>query len=298
MDAQSLPYVEVNGARLRYVDRGSGPTLLLIHGLGATHADWDRQIAFFARVFRVIVPDLRGHGDSEGEGPFTVDRLASDLSQLLDQLKVGSFFIIGHSMGGAVAMQLALFKPERVQKLVLADTLPSFRPDSLKKRWRLWFRLWGMRFMGPAALAKRTAMQLFPKPEQEALRELVILRNSRTPKTVYLALLKTLSGWSIADKLSWLTMPVLVLAGEKDYFPATEAQAFAEQLPNGQCRIFEDAHHHLPMEKPDDFNRLTMEFLMPGSQLASGKGDGTLNWLRIDTAAQKQIDVQALLKPK
>ena len=71
-----------------------------------SHADWQKQIDFFARVFRVIAPDLRGHGDSEGGGPFTVDRLATDCSQLLDELKVGSFFLIGHSMGGAVAMQL------------------------------------------------------------------------------------------------------------------------------------------------------------------------------------------------
>lgn len=297
MDTHSLPYADVNGGRLRYVDKGSGPPLLLIHGLGATHGDWVKQIDFFARVFRVIAPDLRGHGDSEGEGPFNVDRLASDLSQLLDQLKFGPFFIVGHSMGGAVAMQLALFKPERVQKLVLADTLPSFRPNSWRKRWLLWMRLGIMRFLGPEALAKRTAKQLFPKPDQEALRELVVLRHGRTPKPVYLALLKTLSSWSVADKLSWLTMPVLVVAGENDYFPPVEAQAFAEMLPNGQCRIFEGAHHHLPLEKPEDFNRITMEFLMPGSQLAAARGDGTLNWLRIDTAAQQKIDVQALLKP-
>lgn len=297
MDATALPYADVNGARLRYVDKGSGPPLLLIHGLGAAHGDWVKQIDFYARVFRVIAPDLRGHGDSEGEGPFNVDRLASDLAQLLDQLKFGPFFVIGHSMGGAVAMQLALFKPERVQKLVLADTLPTFRPDSWRKRWLLWVRLWIMRFLGPEALARRTARQLFPKPDQEALRELIVLRHGRTPKPVYLALLKTLSSWTVADKLSWLTMPVLVVAGERDYFPPAEAQAFAEMLPNGQCRIFEGAHHHLPLEKPEDFNRITMEFLMPGSQLSAARGDGALNWLRIDTAAQQKIDVQALLKP-
>lgn len=296
MDAESLPYADLNGARLRYLDKGNGPPLLLILGLGATHADWQKQIDFFARVFRVIAPDLRGHGDSEGEGPFNVDRLATDLSLLMDILKVGPFFVMGHSMGGAVAMQLALFKPERVRKLVLADTLPSFIPNSFRKRWMGWSRFFIMRFMGPEALAKRTAKKLFPKPNQESLRELVIMQNNRTPKPVYLALLRSLSRWSVVDRLTWLVMPTFVIAGENDYFPPAEAQIFADSLPDGRCRIIEGARHHLPLEKPDDFNRITMDFLMPGSHIASTKGDASLNWLRIDTATQKKIDVQALLK--
>ena len=294
--ADALPYADLNGVRLRYIDKGNGPPLMFIHGLGASHADWQKQIDFFARVFRIIAPDLRGHGESEGGGPFTVDRLATDCAQLLDELKVGSFFLVGHSMGGAVAMQLALFKPERVKKLVLADTLPSFRPNSFKKRLMLWSRLLVMKFLGPAALAKRTAKDMFPKPEQEPLRELMILRNSRTPKAVYLALISGLSRWSVADRLTWLQMPTFVVAGENDYFPPEEAQAFAEQLPDGRCRIIEGARHHLPLEKPEDFNRITMDFLMPGSHIAATKGEAGLNWLRIDTAAQKKIDVQALLK--
>ncbi len=298
MDADSLPYADLNGARLRYLDRGNGPCLLLVHGLGASHTDWQKQFDFFARVFRVIVPDLRGHGDSESEGPYNVDRLATDLAQLMDVLKIGAFFVIGHSMGGAVAMQLALYKPERVMKLVLADTLPSFVPNTLRKRLMLWTRLATMRLLGPEAIAKRMAQQMFPNPEQEALRELLLLRTNRTPKKVYLTLLKSLSKWTVADRLSWLTMPVFVVVGELDYFLPEEAQAFADTLPDGRCRIIEGAHHHLPLEKPEDFNRITMDFLMPGSHIAAAKGEARLNWLRIDTAAQKKIDVQALLKPK
>jgi len=296
MQVDALPYADINNARIRYLDKGSGPPLLLIHGLGASHADWQKQIDFFARVFRVIAPDLRGHGDSEGEGPYNVDRLATDLSQLLDLLKVGSFFVIGHSMGGAVAMQLALFKPERVKKLVLADTLPSFVPNNFRKRTMLWTRLFVMQFMGPDALAQRSAKQLFPQPEQQPLRELMILRNNRTPKSVYLAMLKSLAKWTVVDRLSWLEMPTFVIAGENDYFPAEDAQSFAVSLPDGRCRIVEGARHHLPLEKPDDFNRMTMDFLMPGSHIAATRGETGLNWLRIDTAAQKKIDVQALLK--
>ena len=295
MDSASLPYCDVNEARLRYVERGNGPPLLLVHGLGATHEDWERQIDFFARVFRVIAPDLRGHGATECDGPYTVDRMAADLSQLMEQLKVGPFFVIGHSMGGAVAMQLALFKPERVQKLLLANTLPSFRPDSWRKQTLLFVRTSVMRWKGPAALAAKLAQQAFPEPDQAELRRAVAERHGRMRKSTYLALLAQLSRWSVADKLSWLTIPVLVMASEFDHFDTAEAIAFAETLPDGQCRIVEGAHHQLPLERPDDFNRLAMQFLMPGHDVGH-RGDGRLNWLRMDPSAQKKIDVQALLK--
>ncbi len=299
MDTSPLSSAEINGVHLHYLDRGSGPLLLLIHGMGATHADWQKQVDFFARVFRVIAPDLRGHGDSQGMGPYNVDRFAIDLSLLLDELKVGSFFVMGHSMGGAVAMQLALFKPERVKKLVLADTLPSFVPNTFRKRLLVWQRSLIMRWLGPEVLAVRMARQLFSHPDQEALRQLVIQQHNRTSRTNYLALLKSLSGWSVADRLNWLTMPTFVVAGEHDYFSPTEAQAFADSLPDGRCRIFEGASHHLPLEKPEDFNRVTMAFLMPGSHIVAGKHEAALNWLRIDPAVQQKIDVQALLpKPK
>lgn len=296
MEADGLPYADVNGVRIRYVEKGSGPPLVLLHGLGATHDDWQKQIDFFARVFRVVAPDFRGHGGSEGGGPFTVEQITSDVSQLLDALKIGSLFVVGHSMGGAVAMQLALYKPDRVKKLVLSNTLPSFVPDTFEKRLMLWTRAIMMRFLGPEALAKRMALKMFPHPEQEPLRELLVERQRRTPKAVYLALLRTLSRWSVADRLSWFTMPAFVLAGEQDYFPPDAAQNFADRLPNGICRIVEGGTHHLPLGKPEEFNRLVMDFLMPGSHIAATKGDASLNWLRIDTAAQKKIDLGSLMR--
>lgn len=296
MAADTLPFVELNGARLHYLDKGSGPTLLLIHGLGASHTDWQKQIDFFARVFRVIAPDLRGHGESAAVGPFNVERFALDCSYLLDELKIGTFFLVGHSMGGAVAMQLALFKPDRITKLVLADTLPSFKTDTSRRQLLLWTRLLIMYLLGPEALTRRSAWQMFPKPEQGALRELIIQRSPCTSKSTYLALLKSLSKWSVADRLNWLVMPVFVAAGEHDYFPSEEAQSFADRLPDGHCRIIEGAHHHLPLEIPEDFNRITLQFLMPGSHIGAYKGDAGLNWLRMDPAAQKRIDLEALLK--
>lgn len=285
----------VNGARLAYVDQGQGPPLLLIHGLGASHGDWEAQIAHFSRIFRVIAPDLRGHGDSDDIGPYSVERFATDLLQLVEQLQLGSHAVVGHSLGGAVAMQMAILRPERIVKLVLSNTLPEFRPRTFKQRQMLWYRLLMVRLIGIPALSRRTAAAMFPRPEQAELRAQVALRNGRVPKAVYLSSLRALSGWSVQDKLQWLRMPTLVLASELDYFDPRLAQNFTEALPDGRCRLFQGAHHGLPMEFPEEFNRAVMDFLMPGGAL-SAKAESTLSWLRVDTQAMPKIDVRELLK--
>jgi 3-oxoadipate enol-lactonase len=299
MADSALATVEVNGARLRYLDRGQGPVLLLVHGLGASHADWQPQWEVLADTFRLIAPDLRGHGGSTRSGPFSVERFASDLLQLLEALNINRLNIAGHSMGGAVAMQMALLRPQWVQKLVLANTVPDFRPVTLAQRWMLWSRVLMMRWRGPQALAARSARLMFPLPAQQAVREAIAQRNAANDPAVYIETTRALARWSVADKLDWLTMPTLVLASEHDFFPASMLQSFAERLPDGYFRIFEGAHHHLPLELPDDLSRVVQEFLLPGSkQVERGPRENTLNWLRIDPDAAPPIDLDALLTPK
>src|ERR1700682_3746080 len=102
-------------------DRGSGPPLLLVHGLMVSGEMFDTVVDQFARRHRVIVPDLRGHGRSRNlPPPYTVRQLAADLSRLLDHLGIESTAVLGYSQGGAVAQQLALDHPEQCHRLVLA----------------------------------------------------------------------------------------------------------------------------------------------------------------------------------
>ena len=293
--ARHTRYLVVNGARLAYIEQGTGPALLMIHGLGATKADFDRQVDYFARIFRVIAVDLRGHGESDAQPPYSIERFATDCLGLMEQLCNGNFFLIGHSMGGAVAQQMALYKPERVSRLVLADTLPSFIPNTFNKKLLVIYRQVMMHVLGPKALSKRVAARMFPNKDQQALRDLVAARNGGTRKSVYLAMLGSITKWQVADKAVYFRMPTLVLAGEHDYFNPLEAQVFAESLPDARYRIFDAAHHHLPLERPDEFNRTVMEFLVPGASASTLRGDGTLDWLKVDTLANRQIDVKALL---
>lgn len=255
--------VRVEGARLYYQSAGAGRPLLLLHGLGSSSHDWEYQVPEFSRHFHVIAPDLRGHGASARTGGYAVERFAADTWQLLDQLDCPQVDVLGYSMGGAVAMQMALDRPGGVHRLVLSNTLPSFRTDTLAKRWLLWSRLFLMGWLGPRRLSEVMSRRLYPRPDQAELRARVARRNAGNDRNVYLETVRALTRWSVADRLDRLTVPVLVLAAEHDYFLRHETDAFVAALPDARVAHFPGTRHGLPLELPEAFNRAVLDFLVP-----------------------------------
>jgi 3-oxoadipate enol-lactonase len=259
--------LRVDGARLYYRQAGAGEPLVLLHGLGASSADWECQVPVLSRHFRVIVPDFRGHGASERAGEYRVERFAQDTWRLLDRLEVRAPVLVGHSMGGAVAMQMALDRPGAATRLVLANTLPSFLTDTPGKRAMLWLRLVLMGVLGPRRMSEIMTRRLYPHPHQARLRAKVARRNARHDRNVYLATIRALTRWSVRDRLGELTLPVLVIASEHDYFEGPEVLRFVASLPDGRLREFAGARHGLPLEQPAEFNAAVLEFLRPAPPL-------------------------------
>src|SRR3546814_20575157 len=123
-----MPTVRVDDIELHYVEAGVGAPLLLIHGLGGSHRDWEYQIGEFAQHFRVIAPDLRGFGDSPGgRRLISIPRFARAMLPLLDAPGLARCLLVGHSTGGSIAQQLTLAQPQRVPRLVVAHRLPMIK---------------------------------------------------------------------------------------------------------------------------------------------------------------------------
>lgn len=122
-----MPQLEVDGARLTYDDEGprdgAGAPLVFIHGWTANRHRWDHQLAHFSATRRVIRVDLRGHGESDGSGRRSIAELAGDVLAVLDHLKVERFVPVGHSMGGMIAQTLALGHPDRIERMVLVNSI-------------------------------------------------------------------------------------------------------------------------------------------------------------------------------
>ncbi|HKJ47684.1 MAG TPA: alpha/beta hydrolase, partial [Christiangramia sp.] len=118
-----------NGISLEYLDQGEGEVILLLHGLGSTKADWDLQKESFSKEFRVIAPDIRGHGNSskpEEKEAYGVTKCAEDMKLLLDKLNIAKCMVVGFSMGGAVAFEMAISYSGLISKMVIVNTAPDF----------------------------------------------------------------------------------------------------------------------------------------------------------------------------
>lgn len=259
---ENLARLSVGAVALEYEERGQGDALLLLHGLGCSASDWGLQMPALSQKYRVIAPSLRGFGGSDKPaGPCSIMQYADDVVTLLDRLNIERAHVLGHSMGGAVAMQLAVARPERLDSLIVINAQPSFGV----RDWRRYLMLL-MRFMagGPAGMERMTrflACRLFPHDHQAALRDQMRTRYAGNDRRAFLAAINALAGWSVEHMIDRVATPTLVLAGEHDVTPVDSAREFADRLPNGRLEVVADSGHATPFDQHDVVNKLVMEFL-------------------------------------
>jgi len=180
---------------LHYRVRGRGQNVLLLHGLGSSGAEWELQVRALERHFRVIVPDLPGSGQSAPlDGRFTIAGFAETLWRLLDHLHVSRVHIVGFSLGGAVALEMALQRPDSVPRLGLINSLATYRID----HWRKWLEarippiLVGV--LGMRRTARLVARRLFPQPWQLPLRQRAVATVGAVAARCYLGMALALAS--------------------------------------------------------------------------------------------------------
>jgi pimeloyl-ACP methyl ester carboxylesterase len=262
--AAPMPYLSVDNVRLYYEQHGTGPPVALIHGLGSSSRDWFAQIPHLASRHRVIVCDLRGHGQSaKPSGPYSMPQFARDVAVLLRKLDAVPAQIVGLSMGGMVALELAASTRGLVRRLVVANSAVDVRLQTWSDVWfyasrRLAVRLLGMRRVG-ALIADR----LFVKPDQERLRTEFIERWAQNDMDAYVASVDAIMGWSVIDRLNRVTAPTLLVSSEHDYTPVAAKNLAAARLPHAELAVVDGTRHALPVERPEAFNVLLDGFLLP-----------------------------------
>lgn len=233
---------------LYYRVRGTGQNLLLIHGLGSSGADWEFQMRALERRFRVIVPDLPGCGFSSPiDGNLNIGDFAQSLWALLDHLKISKINIAGFSLGGAVALEMALQRPDDVPRLALINSLVTYRID----HWRKWLEARVppilIRLLGMRRTARLAAARLFPHSWQQPLRERTVEVIGRVAASTYLGMGRALERWSAVDRLSRLKAKTLMVAAEHDYTPLAEKVEMAKSL-GAQIAVIHGSRHGTPFD--------------------------------------------------
>lgn len=220
---------------LHYEETGEGEPLVLLHGNGEDSTYFKHQIPCFARNFRVIALDTRGHGKSpRGETPFTISQFANDLLDFLDARGIERAHLLGFSDGGNIALMFALAHPERVGKLVLNGA--NLYPRGVKHSTQL-----------PVELGYHVAKLFAPvSPKARANAEMLGLMVNE-PRIE-------------PQELAALTMPTLVIAGTHDLIREDHTRLIAESIPNAQLALI-PGNHFIAAQNPEAFNQVVYDFL-------------------------------------
>jgi 3-oxoadipate enol-lactonase len=234
---------------------GNGPLVVFLHGIGGNRHHWRHQLPIFATRFKAAAWDARGYGDSDDyEGNLKFDDFTSDLLRVLDHFKQHKAHLVGLSMGGRIARNFALRHPERVGKLVLANTTPGFdalTPDQVKKFVE------ERKNRTPESIKRLISQHARPGAYEELLESFNALRQA--------SYLKTLEASVTQDRaapIERIRVPTLVVTSDEDkVYPPAIARGMAKRIPDARLAVISGAGHLSNLEQPGQFNEVVLRFL-------------------------------------
>jgi pimeloyl-ACP methyl ester carboxylesterase len=219
-----------------YIEKGTGFPLILLHGNGEDCGYFVHQMEPFAKHFRVIAIDTRGHGQTpRGEASFSIRQFAEDLLDFMNLHQIEKAHILGFSDGGNIAMVFALMHPERVEKLILNGA--NLNASGVKRKVQI-----------PIEIGYRIA-KLFATKSPAARKNAEMLGVMVNDPNVK------------AEELSCIQNPTLVIAGEKDMIKDSHTRLIAKSIPEAMLSII-PGNHFIANKNPDTFNEVVLRFLL------------------------------------
>jgi pimeloyl-ACP methyl ester carboxylesterase len=255
------------GARIAYEVRGDGEPLVLVQGLAYDRAGWGRLPDLLAERFQVVLLDNRGVGESDApDGPYTVSQLAADVVAVADHAGIARTNLVGVSLGGYIAQEVALTYPERVEKLVLVSTSPGGpqavpMPQStqdLFARFPTMEREAGLRRFVENSLGERGVREL-----PDLVEEIFRYRLAHAPPVdAWLAQAAAGAAFDAFDRLGAIGAPTLVIAGGADVvIDPRNSALLGELIPGARVEVVPDRGHLLMWEEPERVAELVTRFL-------------------------------------
>lgn len=260
-----MTFIRINDLSLAYSDIGSGPPVVLIHGYPFNRSLWTEQAEALRDNFRVVTPDLRGFGESDfSEGPATMNRMAEDVSALMDHLEIEQAVIGGLSMGGYVALAFARAFPARVKALVLADTRAQADTEEGKQtRFQQAEKALseGMAGIADAMLPKLlTPETVSRRPElTKRVRDMML---KTKPEGAAAALRGMAERDDQTEFIASILVPTLILVGREDTItPLADSEKLQSRIEGSRLIVIESAGHVSNLEQTDQFNDALLMFL-------------------------------------
>ncbi|MGI8580955.1 MAG: alpha/beta fold hydrolase [Chitinophagaceae bacterium] len=248
-----------------YDDLGAGDAIVFIHGQPFNRSMWDYQSTIFSENYRLIIPDLRGYGESEVKtGVVLLDELALDIIHLLETLEINKAFFVGLSMGGQVALEIFRMKPLLFKGLVLADTdARAETEEGYTNRMTLAQTIeeYGMAKFISERINKFMCQHTFDnKPDVVTHLEKMIL--TTRPEGSAAAQRGRAERRDHTNILQDIFFPTLIIVGDQDEFtPIESANYMHSRIPGSELKVISQSGHIPPMEQPEEFNNVLKKFL-------------------------------------
>jgi 3-oxoadipate enol-lactonase len=250
--------------QLFYEITGSGPDVVLLHPFPLNHHFWDAIVPHLSARFRVVLPDLRAHGDSDaGNGPVTMQKLADDLDRLCRELSLNRTIFVGVSIGGYTLFEFWKRYRDRVTGLVLANTRAgSETPEGRATRLQVAEKV---EREGTAAFIDDLLHKLFSKSTLSNRPDIVdaarVMTKAMSPSNVAQVQRGMAERADSIASLAAVNVPTLVIAGEDDSVPLSELEMMHQCIAGSHLRVIPKAGHYAAMEQPAEFGRLLRTFL-------------------------------------
>ena len=247
------------GVRLAYSLEGTGPAIALLHGWLCNRTFWREQAPALSADHRVLGLDFRGHGESEvPESGYSLEVLAHDVHAVIEELRLGPAVVVGHSMGGMVAQQIAVSHPEDLAGLVLVTTTAAAAEDVLISK-RI---IADADELGYKSALLRHYPDWFPPTANDDLVEWVTGQMLGTPEHVARSLVAAYGDTDFRDRLPLIRTPTLVIGATSDVStPASRSRELARLIPAASLEVIEGAGHFVQLERPHQVNRAIRRFL-------------------------------------
>lgn len=260
-----MSLIRIDDIQMAYTDTGVGRPIVLIHGYPFNRTLWNEQVAALSTSYRVVVPDLRGFGESESSpGPATMNRLARDVAQLMDHLEISRAVIGGLSMGGYVALAFYKQFPSRVRALVLADTRAQADTEEAKQTRAQQAEKAlseGMAGIADAMLPKLLTPETVSK-RPEIVKRVRDMMLKTKPDGAAGALLGMAERDDQTEMLSRITTKTLILVGAEDAItPPADSEKMHDAIAGSRLVVLENAGHVSNLERTGEFNEALMDFL-------------------------------------
>lgn len=257
-----MAFSKIDGINLYYEDYGPKDPVpfIFIHGWISSSEFWRNQVEHLKDKRQIIVLDLRGHGRSDKpREEYSIKKFSEDLNSFMNQVGIDKAILVGHSMGGMINLRFTLDHQEKVEKLILIDTVAK---SAFSIRRKMLFIISQMALsISYEAFMRYYLTRIYRKNYPKVILEKTLEKVLKNPKYVVKSCYSSVRRFNVSQELASITAPTCIIQGSESFIPLSQAKYIEKQIPNAYLVVIEGAGHATPREAPKKVNEALKKFV-------------------------------------